>query len=1582
MKNLIITLVTALCSCQLLFAQLTGTKTIPGDYATIAAAISALNTSGVGTGGVTFNVAAGTAETWPTPTQGIITALNTSSVANPVIFQKAGAGSNPKITVNQGTGTMDGIIIFNGCDYVTFDGIDLAETAGNATNNTRLEWGYAILKTTGTNGAQNITIKNCSVALNKANGNSVGIYSNNHTTSSLTDLVVSSSAGTNSNLKIFNNSITNVSAGIKLFGYNDPSDPFAFYDQNNEIGKDGANSISNFRANGISTTYQNMLTVANNSVTGTVDQGIYCYAISLEFAYKASLELYNNTVSITYLGNGYWFKGIYVTMGEMGPTPATNTMNIYNNSIIGNITGLTEINGQQTADYLEVTFCANTTNIYGNTVSNNTHGSITTGGGDISGVNIRSLQLQNPTTSVMNVHDNVINNNSSLSGNTALTTNYLLRADLYNGTGNIYNNTVDGFSSSKNLNTYVFYTAEAEGFDVSVHHNTFKNVSSSGGTLIGMYCGSNINSYYRYYNNTISNLSLNGTVASVFGMYGFSYGNPPIIYNNMISDLRTPQLNAQSNTQSGIFGIGLYGLSGKCYNNSIYLNGSSSGSGLSSSGIKVAINLTVLELRNNVIVINSVPGSTGKNVALEFLSYDMARYSSLSDNNLFYSGIPSAKNLIFFDHFNSLQTLEEFKAVVSPRDANSVTELPPFINASSSPYNLHLQPGASTLIESRGAQVNSPVSISNDYDGDLRQGQSGYSGTGTAPDIGADEFNGTYKNYAPTLQATNIVFSAVGNTQMTLNWTNGNGSSRAVFVKAGTTGTAAPVTATTYTANTIFGNGTQIAASGWYCVYNGTGSTVNLTGLVSGNDYQVHVCEYIGTPGTEEYLTTSATNNPKNQPTISNNADLVNLIISNGTLNPVFGSSTISYTANVASNITNVTVTPTATKSNSTIKVNGIAVISGTASQSIALLSGSNTITTVVTASDGITQKTYTIIVTRAIGMPSVQATNIAYSNIGLNSFQLNWTRGNGSKCAVFVKQTYWNTAMPANNTTYTASTVYGSGSQIGTTGWYCIYNGAGTTVSVTGLTQGTTYIVHVCEYNGAAGYEQYNTNVVTFNPRDQSTLSPPISWTGSTSTDWAVPGNWSSGVVPVWGDNVTIPSAPANQPHVTLAYPSMALCTNLTIDAGAVVTVDGGKILAITGTLINNAGVNGLIVNSGAMLYELSGAPATVKRDMGANEWHLISVPTSNATSAIFTGRYLQVFSEPDNLYSDITPTTVPLISAQGYALWGEGFTTEYKGPVNAGPKSIAITNAVSGWNLVGNPYPTTIDWDAGMGWTKTNVNNAIYMHVNSSTWATYISGAQANGGSRYIAPGQGFFVKASGNGTLAMNDNVKSISPATFFKNSNTDKVDHLVRLQVAGNGFTDEAVVRLAAEATAGFDSDWDAQKLFGDEPDAPQIYTQGETELIINALQEVQAVPVGLRAAKSGNYSISATEINDFTEVTLEDTKTGMFTNLLKDSYSFNFTQSEAEQRFILHFGTLSVAETNTFNAEIYSYQQTVYVNMHDQIPGDVYVYNIAGQLMASRLSSSGLSEFKMQTCGNYIVKVVGKENILVRKVWIQ
>ncbi|MFZ4400216.1 MAG: hypothetical protein ACOYO1_09295, partial [Bacteroidales bacterium] len=226
MKKTFIFILTGVLFITCSFAQLTGTKTVGtgGNYATIEAAITALNASGVGGGGVIFNVVPGHTESFTGPTKGTITA--TGTVANPIVFQKSGLGTNPKITAGTGASTTaDGIIKIAGGDYITFDGIDLAEKSGNLTATTRMEWGYALVKASATDGAQYNTIKNCTVTLNKANITSVGIYGGNHIATSTTALTVSNVSGSNSNNTIENCKVTNSYIGISLNGFNDPTAP-------------------------------------------------------------------------------------------------------------------------------------------------------------------------------------------------------------------------------------------------------------------------------------------------------------------------------------------------------------------------------------------------------------------------------------------------------------------------------------------------------------------------------------------------------------------------------------------------------------------------------------------------------------------------------------------------------------------------------------------------------------------------------------------------------------------------------------------------------------------------------------------------------------------------------------------------------------------------------------------------------------------------------------------------------------------------------------------------------------------------------------------------------------------------------------------------------------------------------------------------------------------------------------------------------------------------------------------------------------------------------------------------------------
>jgi len=114
-------------------------------------------------------------------------------------------------------------------------------------------------------------------------------------------------------------------------------------------------------------------------------------------------------------------------------------------------------------------------------------------------------------------------------------------------------------------------------------------------------------------------------------------------------------------------------------------------------------------------------------------------------------------------------------------------------------------------------------------------------------------------------------------------------------------------------------------------------------------------------------------------------ATLSNLQISSGTLSPVFASGTTSYAATVATTTTSITVTPTTTDTTAIVTVNGQHVTSKTASPAINLAVGTDTIKTVVTAQDGVTRDTYTLIVTR-----DAPGTNNAYlSNLTVNTAAL-----------------------------------------------------------------------------------------------------------------------------------------------------------------------------------------------------------------------------------------------------------------------------------------------------------------------------------------------------------------------------------------------------------------------------------------------------------------------------------------------------------------------------------------------------------------------------------------------------------------
>src|SRR5690606_34243021 len=154
-------------------------------------------------------------------------------------------------------------------------------------------------------------------------------------------------------------------------------------------------------------------------------------------------------------------------------------------------------------------------------------------------------------------------------------------------------------------------------------------------------------------------------------------------------------------------------------------------------------------------------------------------------------------------------------------------------------------------------------------------------------------------------------------------------------------------------------------------------------------------------------------------------------------------------------------------------------------------------------------------------------------------------------------------------------------------------------------------------------------------------------------------------------------------------------------------------------------------------------------------------------------------------------------------YALnFGNSFapkTVELTGVVNNGNISKTLYNHdgfyTQGFNLVGNPYPSPIDWNATRGWTRTNIDDAIYFFTAgednryTGTYSSYVAGGPSSDGksSSVIPSMQGFFVHVSESstgsypvtGTLGMTNQVRINNFSQEFLKAPETEAFSLIRI-----------------------------------------------------------------------------------------------------------------------------------------------------------------------------------------------------------
>ncbi|PKP19272.1 MAG: hypothetical protein CVU05_11770, partial [Bacteroidetes bacterium HGW-Bacteroidetes-21] len=526
-------------------------------------------------------------------------------------------------------------------------------------------------------------------------------------------------------------------------------------------------------ANNISAISNNTFTNININTSGSV------VFISHNYAMASTGQCTINNNSIVTAFNKSAVGGTnYITYTNS--TSTAGSIANYTNNNFSNITltGATPLNGFQNTD--GGTGSAKT--ISGNTFSNWTGGSsalipinITyfSGNSTISNNTITFINGQGAITGI-------------IIGSTANGTSVSLNQNTISGLnstgvgGNVIGIVCSNASSTVNISENVINTLSSTGASASiigisitgatvtnVFQNIINSLSGSGATSpiaqgISVSAGATVNVYRNKIYDISESAAISTTSPAVTGLL-LSGGTNVNAYNNLIGDLRSPSASL-AEALRGISITSTASLSNyNVYYNTVFLNATSTGANFGTTGLWHTASSTSttakLDLRNNIIVDNSTPNGLGVVVAFRRSNGTaglLANFATNSNNNLFYAGIPGPLHYIYYDNVNGAQTLSNYLAgvytagTIAPRDAMSVTQNPTFLSTAGSNANfLHIDPSVITPIESGAANI--PAYIA-DFDNDIRQGNAGYMGTGSAPDIGADEMNGTpsYTCVAPT----------------------------------------------------------------------------------------------------------------------------------------------------------------------------------------------------------------------------------------------------------------------------------------------------------------------------------------------------------------------------------------------------------------------------------------------------------------------------------------------------------------------------------------------------------------------------------------------------------------------------------------------------------------------------------------------------------------------------------------------------------------------------------------------------------------------------------------------------------------
>ncbi len=486
--------------------------------------------------------------------------------------------------------------------------------------------------------------------------------------------------------------------------------------------------------------------------------------------------------------------------------------------------------------------------------------------------------------------------------------------------------------------------------------------------------------------------------------------------------------------------------------------------------------------------------------------------------------------------------------------------------------------------------------------------------------------------------------------------------------------------------------------------------------------------------------------------------------------------------------------------------------------------------------------------------------------------------------------------------------------------------------------------------------------------------------FTGATNSDWNTATNWAGGSVPTSATDVTIPSGKT----AVVSPTATATCNNLSVTGNLTIQSSGSG----TGSLIVTGTATGSV---------------DCQRYMTNGKWHLISPTASGQTVAAFltantnistsgTSRGMMDYNTLGNNWNSYYQTS----GAPGTMTAGKGYATRittdgaitYTGTLTTGTKTVALTTTGQGWNCVGNPYASAIS----MNTTANATNN--FITVNSSNldpsyaciyvWdedATYTGQSCykviCNSGystsktilaQNYVAPGQGFFVKANSSATnISFTSAMQSSQPGTVFRVPVSTDSWPGITLIATNASTSSSAAIAFNANMTCGLDPTYDAGLLRG--TDGLSLYTRlledNGVDFAIQCLPEDYnnlTITVGIDSKTGGELTFSAETIGlpQACKLILEDKAKGTFTSLA-DGKSYTTTVVEGAAgvgRFYLHAGSdvsTEVAEISQESGSLKAYMGNGTIVIEGEVSGRAIatLYNLQGQILRVNTLQKGL-----------------------------